>query len=87
MNERFKELKRRAEIDGGDTSHIDYDKMWHDERRMLEDLAVEKVFAELIVRECAEYLSCAMEVHNQQEQDLMNLAARKIQEHFGVEPW
>ena len=42
-------------------------------------------FAELIVRECSEYLSCAMEVHSQQEQDLMNLAARKIKEYFGVE--
>ena len=54
MNERFKELKLDAVINGGDTSHIDYDKMWHDERRKLEDLAVEKYFAELIVRECVD---------------------------------
>ena len=42
-------------------------------------------FAELIVRECSAYLNGAMEVHNQQEQDLMDLAARKIKEYFGVE--
>jgi hypothetical protein len=42
----------------------------------------EEEFAELIVNECAAYLNVAMEVHNQQEQDLMDLAARKIKQHF-----
>ena len=42
-------------------------------------------FVELLIRECAAYLNGAMEVHNQREQDLCDLAARKIKEHFGVE--
>ena len=44
-----------------------------------------KKFAELIVQECAAYLNGAMEVHSQRDQDLMDLAARKIKQHLGVE--
>jgi capsular polysaccharide biosynthesis protein len=44
----------------------------------------DQVFAELIIEECAAYLNGAVEVHNQKEQDLVDLAARKIKEHFGV---
>ena len=42
-------------------------------------------FAELIVKECAAYLNHAVEVHNQHDQDLCDLAARKLLQHFGVE--
>ena len=44
----------------------------------------DQVFAELIIEECTAYLNGAVEVHNQKEQDLVDLAARKIKEHFGM---
>ena len=49
------------------------------------DMPQHQKFAELIVQECAAYLNGAMEVHNQRDQDLMDLAARKIKQHLGVE--
>jgi hypothetical protein len=42
-------------------------------------------FAELIVLECAAYLNGAVEVYNQNEQDVCDRAARHIKQHFGVE--
>jgi hypothetical protein len=41
-------------------------------------------FAELLVQECATYLNVAVEVHNQNEQDVCDRAARAIKRYFGV---
>lgn len=75
MNERFEQLKRRA-VAEADTSHIDFDKMSHTEIQMLGDIAVEKKFAELIVRECV-FIS-------RTNTDGFS-ASRRMGEHFGVE--
>ena len=75
MNERIREIAYDAE-DYAD-SIVDQGGEFHP--------AYTQKLAELIVRECAAYLNGAMEVHNQREQDLMDLAARKIKEYFGVE--
>ena len=55
MNERFEELKIRA-VREDDTSHIDFDNLSHTDIQILGDIAVERKFSELIVRECAELL-------------------------------
>lgn len=76
MNERFEELKRRA-VAEADTSHIDFDNMSHTEIQMLGDIAVEKKFAELVVRECADVGSKCSLAHPE--------AIRyQIKKHFGV---
>lgn len=69
MNERIKELAQAA----------GYNKIFYNDTKAKARL---EKFAELIVSECAAYLNGAMEVHNQSEQDLCDLAARKIKEHF-----
>jgi hypothetical protein len=99
MNERFEELKRRA-VAEADTSHIDFDKMSHAEIQMLGDIAVEKKFAELIVRECCQYLDNEAErlfgLSESEEdpvfQSNFEICAEKcydniqgLKEHFGVE--
>ena len=82
MNERFEELKRRA-VAEADTSHIDFDNMSHTEIQMLGDIAVEKKFAELIVRECVTRL----EQHHPftKDPEAYLYAISLIEEHFGVE--
>jgi len=45
----------------------------------------EQKFAELLVQECATYLNVAVEVHNQNEQDVCDRAARAIKRYFGVD--
>ena len=74
MNKRFEELKRKA-VAEADTGHIDFDNMGHTEIQMLGDIAVEKKFAELIVKECAK----RSEELGQPEIGL------GILKHFGVE--
>ena len=73
MNERIKELLEEA-------SEVHDDWKTGQSQRLVDH----KMFAELIIQECCAYLNGAMEVHNQREQDLMDLAARKIKEYFGV---
>lgn len=75
MNERFEQLKRRA-VAEADTSHIDFDNMSHTEIQMLGDIAVEKKFSELIVRECVFISRTSTDGFS---------AGRRMEEHFGVE--
>lgn len=88
MNERFEELKRRA-VAEADTSHIDFDNMSHTEIQMLGDIAVEKKFAELIVRECCEVLVAEMNRLDGLDRfvaaQTMDTAQVLIKRHFGVE--
>ena len=76
MNERLEQLKRRA-VAEADTSHIDFDNMSHSEIQMLGDIAVEKKFAELIVKECAEVARLNTRIDSK-----LYLI---IKQHFGVE--
>lgn len=88
MNERFKQLKRKA-VAEADTSHIDYEFMSHDEIQVLEGIAVEKAFAELIVRECSE-LSVNSQYDNTKSEyyegfnEALIYVGNKIKKHFGV---
>ena len=75
MNERIKELQSQAFLQC---------KAFEDGSVIRTDEAFEK-FAELIVAECATYLNVAVEVHNQNEQDVCDRAARAIKRYFGVE--
>lgn len=72
MNERIKELAEQAGI-------------WRQHYDIGEEspVGLEK-FAELIVAECATYLNVAVEVHNQNEQDVCDRAAIAIKRYFGV---
>ena len=74
MNERIKELQSQAFLQC---------KAFEDGSVIRTDEAFEK-FAELIVAECATYLNVAVEVHNQNEQDVCDRAARAIKRYFGV---
>ena len=74
MNERIEELKRRA-VAEADTSHIDFNNLSHTDIQILGDIAVEKKFAELIVKECAGIMANAGDFE----------AAAEIELHFGVE--
>ena len=78
MNERFEQLKRRA-VAEADTSHIDFDNMSHSEIQMLGDIAVERKFAELIVRECAYVANAGIDPAES------HLIGNDILKHFGVE--
>jgi hypothetical protein len=87
MNERFEQLKRRA-VAEADTSHIDFDNMSHTEIQMLGDIAVEKKFAELIVREC---LGCCEQVISDPVPESVDTwlnggeqCIQEIKEHFGL---
>jgi len=82
MNERFEELKRRA-VAEADTSHIDFDNMSHTEIQMLGDIAVERKFAELIVRECAKVLT-QHGAYFSGDGEPYHYAASLIEAHFGV---
>ena len=73
MNERIKELQSQAFLQC---------KAFEDGSVIRTDEAFEK-FAELIVAECATYLNVAVEVHNQNEQDVCDRAARAIKRYFG----
>lgn len=55
MNERIRELKRRA-VAEADTNHIDFDNMSPTDIRILGDIAVEEKFAQLIVQECCDWI-------------------------------
>lgn len=70
MSERIKELAVRA--------NCTIDGLGYGEGNL-------EKFAELIVKECTDYLRYAVEVHDQQDQFVCELAARKLEEHFGVE--
>jgi hypothetical protein len=83
MNERLQELKRRA-VAEADTSHIDFDNMGHTEIQMLVDIATEKKFAELIVRECAWFMEINTKV-NDDGAVVDAPDAQQMLEHFGVE--
>lgn len=76
MNERIEELAERATI-------ISPGHGAFGEPEIREHLDIEK-FAELLVQECATYLNVAVEVHNQNEQDVCDRAARDIKRYFGV---
>ncbi len=81
MNERFEQLKRRA-VAEADTSHIDFDNMSPTDIRMLGDIAVEKKFAELIVRECIDIVSpYAIRMENFDG----GHPVTDLKKHFGVE--
>lgn len=94
MNERFEELKRRA-VAEADTSHIDFDNMSHPEIQMLGDIAVERKFAELIVRECiriGQETSKDIFKMSKKEGDIFEYESHgaeqvvdNIKEHFGIE--
>ena len=85
MNQRIQELAQAAEqLADDELAHLErvHNRLYSfTEGREIYN----KKFAELIVQECAAYLNGAMEVHNQRDQDLMDLAARKIKQHLGVE--
>ena len=83
MSERIKEL---AEKSFADAYRIckECDHTVGETDSIFVSLAVSK-FAELIVAECATYLNVAVEVHNQNEQDVCDRAARAIKRYFGVE--
>ena len=81
MNERFEQLKRRA-VAEADTSHIDFDNMSHTEIQMLGDIAVEKKFAELIVKECVKIAYQNDIAKFTRDGYTIGLA---IEQHFGVE--
>ena len=74
MNERIRELEKQCT-----EQIIDYDV------GTMYDQVDHRKLAELIVRECATYLNVAVEVHNQNEQDVCDRAARAIKLYFGVE--
>jgi GTPase Era involved in 16S rRNA processing len=65
MNEKIKQLLDKAEVYYNDDMYSDYN-----------DLASLQKFAELIVRECAEYITEYFP-HSQYE-------ARQLKKHFGV---
>jgi hypothetical protein len=80
MNERFEELKRRA-VAEADTGHIDFDNLSHTDIQILGDIAVEKKFAELIVREC---MDIAYEYDAPKMSGPGMIIAGRIEQHFGV---
>ena len=80
MNERFEQLKRRA-VAEADTSHIDFDNMSHTDIQILGDIAVEKKFAELIVKEC---MNIAYEYDAPKMSGPGMIIANRIDAHFGV---
>lgn len=78
MNERMLELYKQAQVPYtaiDPTNNMPYETTV---------FSADK-FAQLIVKECAAYLNCAMEVYTQSEQDLYDRGATKIKQHFGVE--
>ena len=75
MNERLQELKRQA-VAEADVTHIDFDNLSHTDIQILGDQAVEKKFAELIVKDCRD-----MFVVGSISWNLLN---EKL-EHLGVE--
>lgn len=72
MNERIKALAEQATAYADE---INNPMQWHE--------IFEDKFAELLVQECATYLNVAVEVHNQNEQDVCDRAARAIKRYFG----
>jgi hypothetical protein len=83
MNERFVELKRRA-VAEADTSHIDFDNMSHTEIQMLGDIATEKKFAELIVRECCDWIGGSPSTDSGQLLLTKSFIIANLKGHFGV---
>ena len=79
MNERIKELARQAELAELYDRYVEYCMKNADDDIMDYDTIVEK-FAELIVRECAEFVSS-----DRQNDDYGVFVANRIKEHFGVE--
>ena len=76
MNEHIKELLLKVvHMQGEDGEYLP---------SLVTEEHIEK-FAELLVQECATYLNVAVEVHNQNEQDVCDRAARAIKRYFGVE--
>ena len=73
MNEHIRELVKQCT-----TQLIDYDV------GVKYDQVDHIKLAELLVQECATYLNVAVEVHNQNEQDVCDRAARAIKRYFGV---
>lgn len=70
MNERIRELAEQAGI----TTNLDTDFFGKDPNKWV-DYFAEK-FAELIVRECSNFLKDTLDDH---------FAAEQLEEHFGVE--
>lgn len=79
MNEHIKALWIKSGVPQDVVMDIHYGKP------VILDEAHINWFAELIVKECATYLNVAVEVHNQNEQDVCDRAARAIKRYFGVE--
>jgi hypothetical protein len=82
MNERLNHLRLEAGISR--LSDLMGLVVIGEEGNVIDPLIGLQAFAELIIKECAAYLNGAIEVHDQHDQDLCDLAARKIKEHFGV---
>ena len=72
MNERIRELAEQAGIS---LSQKDYSYYWVESAEDIEK------FAELIVRECAEFAR----QHNLEKADRSHMIHKAIKEHFGVE--
>jgi hypothetical protein len=82
MNERIRELVKQA---GGhfSTHNLMSNPVQHRESIELWDKNIEK-FAELIVRECAEWLRQPVN-QTPSSREVMNIAAARLKQHFGVE--
>jgi DNA integrity scanning protein DisA with diadenylate cyclase activity len=77
MNERIKELAREARNYALDEKRI-YERMHNTEQCMEEYREVyNKKFAELLVRECANYIT--------HKATIETLLGERLMEHFGVE--
>ena len=81
MNERIKELAEQANIRFGRMAILDGDPRGM--ARFVSYSEFEK-FAELLIRECAGYVSGAAEVYTQEEQDACERAAVGLKNYFGV---
>lgn len=84
MNDRIKELAEQAvqlvanDCTKGDISRLNTDSF------LVKDL-IDQKFAELIVLECAAFVSGSAEVYTQAEQDACVRAGKGLKNYFGIE--
>ena len=83
MNQRIRELILKAGWQNAYTDPKDgFELVFENEDHTLTCV---KKFAELLIREAADFVSGAAEVYNQAEQDACVRASKGLKKHFGVE--